>query len=298
MDAFGGPVRAHMSAPVHAVGSDARLPEVERMLADTGVSGVPVIDAEGRPIGMITRTDLLDEGAVSAVTGTERARLIVPDRLVTDVSLEPPLGVEESARLADAVRVMRQARVHRVPVVSKGKLVGMLTTWDVVRAIASSWTERPLERFMTAPVVKIAPTLSAGRALEKLRRTHVRALVVAEHGWPIGIFAQEEALAAERWYEPTTVEQWLNPAVLVLPPTLAAHRAAANVIAMDASTIVVSERGRVRGVVTGTNFLYAVPIDGPDGDSARPPPVSWPAGPMSRDTFPAMPAARRERGNG
>lgn len=295
MDPFSGPVRDSMSAPVHVVGADARLPDVERLLAATAVSGVPVVDAAHRPIGIITRTDLLDAGAVSAVTGTDRTRLVVPDRRVTDVSLSPPLGVSESDRLAKAVRLMRDAHVHRVVVLSEGKLVGILTTWDVVRAIATSTETRPLERFMSSPALNVSPTLATGRALEKLRRAHVRALVVTEDGTPIGVFAQEEALLAERWYEPTVVERWLNPAVLVLPPTLAAHRAAAQLIATRARMIAVVERRRVCGVVTGTNFLYAASIDGPGGDATRPPPSEWLKSEASRATIPALPAALKER---
>lgn len=295
MDAFALPLRGHMSAPVHTVGANAHLPEVERILAETGVSGLPVVDSELKPVGVITRSDLLHAGAVSAVTGTGRARLVVPDRRVGDVVLARPLCVSEGDRLAQAVRVMREERVHRVLVVAGERLVGILTTWDVMRALAESQAEVPLERFMTAPVAKVAPSLSTGQALDKLRGSHVRAVVVVEHGWPIGVFAQEDALAAERWYEPTSVEEWFNPAVLALPPTLAAHRAAAQAVATRARTIVVVDRGRVRGVVTGTNFLYAVPIEGPGGDSARPPPVAGRAGPTSRETVPAMPAARRMR---
>ena len=297
-DAFGAPLREHMSAPVRTVDVNVHLPEVERILFETGISGLPVIGPAARPVGVVTRSDLLNAGAVSAVTGTDRGRLSVPDRRVGDVMLARPLCVSENEPLSRAVRVMREERVHRVLVVAGERLVGILTTWDVMRALAASRTEQPIERFMTSPVVKVSPTLGTGEALDKLRGSHVHALVVVEHAWPIGVFAQEEALAAERAHEPTVVERWLNPAVLALPTTLPAHRAAAQAVAMGARAIVVVARGRVLGVVTGTNFLYAVPIEGPGGALPRPPRVARRVSRGSRETLPAMPAARRPRGEG
>lgn len=296
MDAFGAPLREHMSAPVRAVDVDMHLPEVARILSETGFSGLPVLGPGSRPLGVVTRSDLLNAGTVREVTGTDRGSLVLPDRRVGDVMLTRPLCVSEGEPLSHAVRLMRDERVHRVLVVMSERLVGIVTTWDVIRALAASQTEQSLERFMTAPVVKVAPTLGTGEALLKLRGSHVHALVVVEHGWPIGVFGQAQALAAERADEPSTVERWLDPALLVLPATLSAHRAAAQAIATGARTIVVVERGRIRGIVTGTNFLYAVPVEGPGGTAPRPPRVARPVSRRSRETVPAMPAARRGRG--
>lgn len=290
----------YMSAAAHTVGPDARLPEVERVLVQGAFSGVPVVDDDLRPLGVITRTDLLRAGAVSAVTGTTRTRLIVPDRRAGDVIHGEALCVSDDARLEDAARIMREHHVHRVLVVADARLVGILTTWDLVRAIAEAHVALPIGRMMSSPVLTVPPSMSTASALAKLGQAHVRALAVVESGWPVGVFTQREALLAERWPSHTQVDRWLDPAVLTLPPNFPAYRAAAQAVATGARTITVMDLEGVCGIVTATNFLYATPDVAPGTSppvgtgSSRPPMPERPRKPHERRTAPAMPAGRRK----
>lgn len=299
MHSFDAPVSVHMSAAAHTVGPEARLPEVERLLVHSAFSGIPVVDDKLQPLGVITRTDLLRVGAVSAVTGTSRTKLVVPDRRVGDVIHGEPLCVSHGAPLEEAARIMREHHVHRVLVVSGRRLVGIVTSWDVVRAIAEARVALPIGRMMSSPVLTVPPTLSTGMALAQLAKAHVRALVVVESGWPVGVFAQREALVAERWPSRTQVDRWLDPALLTLPPNFPAYRAAAQAIATGTRTITVMDLEGVCGIVTATNFLFVTPnaaLDATESASAassRPPLPERSTKPNERLTAPAMPAARR-----
>lgn len=292
-----------MSPPTHTVGPDTRLPEVERLLAHAPFSGLPVVDSALRPLGVVTRTDLLRAGAVNAVTGTSRGALVVPDRRVGDVVHGAPLCVAADASLAEAARIMRDERVHRVLVVRGAHLVGIVTTWDVVRAFAGTRVALPIGRMMSSPVLTVPPDLPTASALRKLGESHVHALVVVESGWPVGVFTQREALLAERWPSRTVVDRWLDPAVLTLPPSFPAYRAAAQASAAGVRTITVMDLEGVSGILTATNFLYAVSAVAPDAvssvgsASSRPPKRERPKKPHERRTAPAMPAARRRFGS-
>jgi CBS domain-containing protein len=255
MTLFDVPIRDCMSTAPHSVGPDALLPEVERLLRDVGVSGVPIVDAGLRPLGVLSRTDLLQAGAAPAATGASSAPLTLPERRVGDIAHGRALCVPVDARLSEAVRVMRAERVHRVLVTEGGRLCGVVSVWDAMRVLASARIARPIGTLMSSPVITVTPELSAGIAIERLRAARVHGLIVVEHGWPIGVFGQEEALGAELWPAPTTVEQWFSAAVLNLPSSMAAHRAAAQACAMQARDIAVMDLEGIHGIVTASDFL-------------------------------------------
>jgi CBS domain-containing protein len=90
-----------------------------QLLLEANVGGAPVIDAHGRPIGMISKTDLL------RAEGRSR---------VTDLMTPLVFSVDEAATLSQASALMAFEGVHRLPVVSPdGHVVGILSALDVLR---------------------------------------------------------------------------------------------------------------------------------------------------------------------
>ena len=150
------PVSAVMTTDVLAVRPDVSLQTLTELLFDRGLSGAPVVDEEGRPVGVVTRADLLDErrvagGAGEAVAPGARARGehlrvelgpgVHEEELrfgsVAEAMTRAPLTVPEGAPVARAAALMARRGVHRVLVVSEdGKLSGIVTTSDIVRWVA------------------------------------------------------------------------------------------------------------------------------------------------------------------
>lgn len=119
-----------------------------RAMLGAGISGLPVIDAGGNLVGVVTEGDFLRR----AETGTGRRRprwlefLIGPGRLageyyrtharkVREVMSPDPVATAEDAPLDEAVRLMEDRRVKRLPVVRQGRVVGILTRADLLRAL-------------------------------------------------------------------------------------------------------------------------------------------------------------------
>lgn len=117
-------VRDVMRRDIVTVGPETRVADAARLMTERHISGLPVLDADGRPIGVITLSDLVD---------AERRR---DAALVRDLMLGFVLGVPPDAPLMRAIRVMVTDEVHRVLVLEDGKLIGILTTMDALRAIA------------------------------------------------------------------------------------------------------------------------------------------------------------------
>ena len=116
------------------VGVDATVEAAEQLLAAYRVSGLPVVDADGRLVGVLSRTDLLLEGG-PVLSQLVRGR--ASGLRVGELMSRPPLTVGLSATLAEAARIMRDERVHRLVVVNEeDEPIGVLSATDYVTLIA------------------------------------------------------------------------------------------------------------------------------------------------------------------
>jgi CBS domain-containing protein len=121
-----------MTHEVVAVPPAASLKDAARLLAAHGISGLPVV--EGRAVlGVISETDI-----VECETGDLH-------RLVVDAMSSPAVTVDSDWAVADAAKVMLAKGVNRLPVLERGKLVGIVTRADLVRAFVRSDEEIAME---------------------------------------------------------------------------------------------------------------------------------------------------------
>jgi predicted transcriptional regulator len=96
-----------------------------RALVERHISGAPVVDRGGTALGVVTLYDLCD---------LERR----PRQTVADVMTSFILAVSAADPLLRAIRLMTSDEVHRVFVLDVGRIVGVLTGMDVLRAIAAA----------------------------------------------------------------------------------------------------------------------------------------------------------------
>ena len=116
------------------ISMDAPLEEAERLMRERHVTGLPVVDANGAPIGVISQTDVIADG------GTPLAILLrhKPNGLrVGELMTSPAVTVAQTARLVEAARLMRDNRIHRLVAVDvHGRTVGVLSASDFVALFA------------------------------------------------------------------------------------------------------------------------------------------------------------------
>lgn len=116
------PLSAVMSANTVCISPDLPVQQLVTLLVDRGFSGVPVIDSTGKPIGVVSRSDLLDDRR---------------DGLVRDIMMPIAFTLPESASLSHASALMAYENIHRVPVIGlDGSVVGIVTSMDIVRWVA------------------------------------------------------------------------------------------------------------------------------------------------------------------
>lgn len=151
-----------MQAHVHTVAADLDLPELERQLIECRVSGFPVVDRQ-RLVGVVARSDIVRRlcverthaeqisdwfidiagfhdapapaeslAGIAARVGRRLDQLKVRDVMSADV-----LAIAADVPVATLARTMVERHVHRLPVVRGERLVGIVTSLDVVALVAS-----------------------------------------------------------------------------------------------------------------------------------------------------------------
>lgn len=125
-----------MQAPVVAVDADSSVADAVVTLADAHISGLPVLDGAKQLVGVLTTTDVL-EAAAECATADERERLF-ERTTVRDVMTPRPLTINPEADIAEASRQMLYLEVHRLFVEDGGRLAGVISQSDIVRAVATA----------------------------------------------------------------------------------------------------------------------------------------------------------------
>jgi CBS domain-containing protein len=255
MTHFAMPVERFMTKPVVTVPESARLSEADEILRRAHVSCLAVTGADGRPAGVISRTDLLHHGRVAARVRGRATLLALPDQSVGSIMKRDIVAVAPGDSVHAAAKAMIARRIHRVFVMADGALAGVLSTKDVLVAIAEKRVTTPIAEVMSKPAFTIPVSAPLSLATDRLEKAHVSGLcVIDEDEWPVGTFTQAEALAARELPGETPLEEVMSYAMLCLDVRTPLHRAAAHAHETRARRVLAVESHRVKGVLTGLDF--------------------------------------------
>ena len=126
-------VHDYMTPQVFTIRSDKMLVAVREIMNWAHVRHVPVVDAQGKLIGIVSHRDLLHAAISSAteVSEVERTRHLwqvpIEPIMCTDVQT---IGPDDSVR--KAALLMRRSKIGCLPVVADGKMVGIITEHDLL----------------------------------------------------------------------------------------------------------------------------------------------------------------------
>jgi CBS domain-containing protein len=117
-----------MTTNVTTIAPDATVDEAIRVLLENQISGLPVVDARGMLVGMISEFQLLE-----TVFDPQIRNESVRGFMTRDV-----IAVDDGALLADVASLFIMHRIRRVPVLRDGQLVGLITRRDLLRYVAKA----------------------------------------------------------------------------------------------------------------------------------------------------------------
>jgi CBS domain-containing protein len=145
-----------MTTEVVTVTPDTPVAEIAKALIERHVSAVPVVGPGGELVGMVSEGDLMLRTEIgsdrprswwlSLLTSSEdeaRSYVRTHGRLAKHVMTSDVVTVAESTPVAQIARLLEQKRIKRVPVVEGGRLVGLVSRADVLRALAAQAEASP-----------------------------------------------------------------------------------------------------------------------------------------------------------
>jgi len=149
-----------MTREVVTVGPYTSVPDIAATMMEKRISGVPVLTDSGEIIGLVSQTDLLHRVEI----GTERqirrkwwlSNLADVNALARDyakahglkaqdVMSRYVISVRDDAELRDVADILDSHRIKRVPVLQAGRLVGIITRSDLVRALRRVQSSKPVK---------------------------------------------------------------------------------------------------------------------------------------------------------
>lgn len=145
--------RGIMTEEVVSASPEMSMREIAELLLAKGISAVPVVDESGAPIGMVSEGDLIgrDEADREArrdwwLTLLAEGEALNPEflaslhgvnRTAREIMSVPVVTIGEDADVVEIARLLTAHRIKRVPVVHDGRMVGIVSRADLLRAVAA-----------------------------------------------------------------------------------------------------------------------------------------------------------------
>jgi CBS domain-containing protein len=165
-----------MTTRVITVSENATVLDAARLMAKRRIGGLPVVDANGVLVGMLTEGDLLRRTEIATEKSRSRflAVFLSPGRLadeythahgrrVGEVMTPEPVSVSEDTPLEKIVQLIEKKKIRRFPVLRDGQLVGIVTRANLVRAYVKA-AQYPSE-------VNVSDDQIRGRILSEIEKT-------------------------------------------------------------------------------------------------------------------------------
>ena len=192
--AINEPVRIIMAKKVVSISSTARISAAIDLMTNTKLGGMPVIDEHDHVRAIITERDIavLFADMLSGVTVAQ----LMSENVVTALP---------KTTIFEAERTMITKGFRRLPIVSDGKLAGIITSMDVIRFFGSGEVFKELHsgaimQVLNTPALNIAsrnvltiePEADVGQAAEIMREKRLGAIPVVKKGKLIGIITERD----------------------------------------------------------------------------------------------------------
>ena len=209
-----------MRREVATVHPDSPITQVVELLLDKDYTAVPVVDNDGKVVGMVSDNDLLTRGGMKVTISLKRATdldyvrelhesLESPNRTVSEVMTTGVVTVPPDMILGRAARLMVEKHLKRLPVVDgNGKLVGILGRLDVLNTIAAvhlpEWhpearafgAQATVGDVMTRDVPSVHESATIEEVFELLvSSAHKRVVVIDDKRRVVGIIADSDLIS-------------------------------------------------------------------------------------------------------
>ncbi|MGB9675947.1 MAG: CBS domain-containing protein [Candidatus Bathyarchaeales archaeon] len=192
--AINEPVRLIMTKDVVAVSASSKINDAIKLMVEKNLGGLPVVDPESRVRAIITERDIVNIFA-DKISGARVVELM-SEKVVTALP---------RTTIFEAEKTMISQGFRRLPIISDGKVVGIITAMDIIRFFGSGKVfeklrsgtiiqvlNTPALEIATKEVATIESQADAGQAAKLMRDRNVGAIPVVERGELVGIITERD----------------------------------------------------------------------------------------------------------
>ncbi len=142
-----------MTSEVITVSPEMPVEQLAKLFWEKRISGAPVMDGDGKLVGVVTESDLIDQAkrlhiptaiaVLEAVIYLERGRKVEEElnkmagSTVNDICTHEPATVAPDTPLDEIATIMAEKHLHTLPVMENGRLVGVVGKADIIRALTA-----------------------------------------------------------------------------------------------------------------------------------------------------------------
>jgi predicted transcriptional regulator len=184
--------------PAPAVTLHDSLSKVAKLMIESEIRQLPVYGGE-KLLGFVTDEDVV-HGAVMERWGNIR---------VEEIMTKKPFVIEEDESVGAVLSLFRSEGISHVPIVREGKLVGIVSIYDIIESIFQPRERQtvgeivgakapvlsiPAKSIMVTPVITVLPETKLRDASDQMHKLDISSLVVVSKGRPVGIMTKRDFL--------------------------------------------------------------------------------------------------------
>ena len=242
-----------MSKDVATISSEEIVISAAKIMSDKKISCLVIMDS-GKVAGIVTETDVLRRVG-------NKSKNIYQTKLGQIMS-SPVESVTSEVSVLEASKIMGRKHIKRLPVTEGGKLAGIVTQTDLVRALTSYGLWRDVSEIMSRNVAGVQKDASVAEAAEIMTSRGISCILVMDGDTVAGVLTEKDLLgrvvALQKDPARTKMKEVMSSLVTSVPCTLSVFSASKLMEELNIRRLVVTKDKRLCGVVTQTDIFMAV----------------------------------------
>ena len=242
-----------MSKEVATISPEEIVISAAKIMSDNKISCLVVMDS-GNVEGIITETDVLRRVG-------DKCKDFYRTKLGRIMS-SPVESVTSDFSVLEASKIMGVKHIKRLPIIDEGKLVGIVTQTDLVRALTSYGLWRDVSEIMSRNIAGIQRKATVAEAAEIMTSRKMSCIIVMDGNDVAGVLTEKDLLgrvvALQRDPDNTRMEEVMSFPVTSVPPAFSVFSASKVMEEMNIRRLVIMKDKRLCGVVTQTDIFMAV----------------------------------------